>query len=107
MAIGWVRGGHPARADHDRQAVDERPDHLEGDAAGADHDRRAQLQRGNPRRREGGADLLSAGQVAGEIAPGTKGPEVDDPANGACPSGGGERLCYLAFLTFEVASRAH
>jgi hypothetical protein len=45
IAIGCARGLHPARRDHHRQALDERADHLERQAARADDDRRPQLDR--------------------------------------------------------------
>jgi hypothetical protein len=97
----------PARRDHDRQPLDERAHHLEGQAARADHDRRTELQHRNSGRAQQRADLVPAAQVRREVLPVAETAEVDDAPNSRPSGGGREILRRLAITLLEVTLRAH
>ena len=101
------QGADPARGDHDRQAVDQRADHLERRAPGADDDRRAQLDGRHPRFRQDPPDLLAAGQVARQVLVVAKPAEVDDPPHPGQPRGRAERLGPAAVGLPVVRARGH
>ena len=73
-------GRHPARRDHDRQALGEVADHLERDAARADHDGGAKLGHGHARGAQDVAHVLPRGQMRRQLRlAGAEPAEVDDP----------------------------
>ena len=97
---------HPARGDHHRQLVHERPDHFERQRPGADHDGGPELHHLGPFGRQDAADLLAAPQVRREFAP-AEATEIDDPPDSPLPRGAGEVPGAGPVLLLEVAGCPH
>ena len=97
---------HPARGDHHRQFVDERPDHFERQRPGADHDGGPELHRLGTLGRQDAADLPAAPKVGREFAL-AEAAEIDDPPDSPLPRGAGEVAGAGPVLLLEVAGRSH
>jgi hypothetical protein len=99
---------HPARHDHDGEALDQRADHLEREAARADHDRRPQLDDRHARRPQHVTDLLPTPEVGREIVPGfAEATQIDDAPHAGSTSGGAEVLGGTAIGLLERVRGAH
>ena len=99
---------HPARADHHRQPLHQRPDHLERQAAGADDDRGAELDHRDAGRAQVPPGLGTAAQmrrqrrgVVGQSA------QIDDAPHAGSGRGAAEIDGGPAIQGREVGTRPH
>ncbi len=105
----WLRQRrHPSRADHHRQAFDERLDHLERQAAGADHHRGAKL---DDRDAAGAKRVTGLGaalemcrehrRVVGQTT------QIDDAPNAGTCCGAAEVRSGTAIALGEIRAASH
>ena len=106
--MGWQRVLTQRGVDHDRHALGEVADHLEGEAARADDDRGAELRHRRARRAERLARLLAAAQVPRQLRlPLAEAAEVEDLAHAGADRGVAEvpGRAAVALLEAPLAGR--